>query len=89
MRMVVVLNTNRTNITNLFGYTDRHRWTRIYHADGVFFEHEYHEYHEYFWAHGYSRMDTDFTVRTIGYHKDSQEADKPVLPAVGGGRGGR
>ena len=22
-----------------------------------------------------------FSIRTIGYHKDSQEADKPVLPA--------
>ena len=27
MRMVVVLN---TNITNIFGHTDRHRWTRIF-----------------------------------------------------------
>ena len=33
-------------------------------------------------------MDTDFTVRTIGYHKDTQEADKLVLPALGGDRGG-
>ena len=26
-------------------------------------------------------MDTDFTMWTIGYHKDTQEADKLVLPA--------
>ena len=29
-------------------------------------------------------MDTDFTVRTIGYHKDTQEADKLVLPTLEG-----
>ena len=33
--------------------------TDFYHADGVFFEHEFHGFHESFWAHGYSRMDTD------------------------------
>ena len=62
-----------------------HGWTRIYRAD-VIFEHELHEFHESFWAHGRTRI---FTMRTIGYHKDTQEADKLVLPALGGDRGGR
>ena len=41
--------------------TDGHGF---YRAD-VIFEHESHEFHEYFLAHGYSRMNTDFTVRRI------------------------
>ena len=40
--------------------TDGHGF---YRADGIF-EHELHELHESFWAHGYSRMNTDF------YHAD-------------------
>ena len=52
------LNTNRSNVTNIFGTrmdTDGHGF---YRAD-VIFEHESHEFHEYFLAHGYSRMNTD------------------------------
>ena len=70
----------------IYSPTDRHRWTQIFTMRMVGFEHEF---HEYFFAHRYSRMDTDFTVRTIGYHKDTQEADKLVLPTLGGDRGGR
>ena len=47
-----------------FWHTDGHGWTRIYRAD-IIFEHEFHEFHEYFLAHGWTRMDTDFTVRRI------------------------
>ena len=63
---------------------------QIYYADVFFFEHEYNEYNEFAMRMCIFILPqmADFPpVHWISY--DSQEADKPVLPALGGDRGGR
>ena len=44
---MVFLNTNCTNLTNIFWHTNE---SGFYRADGIF-EHELHEFNEYFLAH--------------------------------------
>ena len=101
--MDVFLNTNCTNCTNLFGTrmdTDEHGFT----VRMVFLNTNRTNF-TIFWhteGHGFTvrritlfilpQIDTDghgSFLQTIGYHKDTQEADKLVLPALGGARGGR
>ena len=61
-----VLNTNFTNFTNIFGYTDiilfshRFQMNTDFTVRMVVVEHESHESHEYFFAH---RKTADFTMR--------------------------